>query len=153
MNEFANGDTPTRIVVHVELLAAPEGHNTSGIVHNKVEIPVIMQISKSWTFCVSVTIPQRISTQDLTGLRIDLDKGDNKIFTFEVKLETPHGVDVKEFQHISPVGYIKGFATYTFSGEETRELCIEPKGLDESEMFSIIEVRQLWDILNQALGI
>ncbi|CAM9796441.1 unnamed protein product [Sphacelaria rigidula] len=68
-----------------------------------------------------------------------LYKGDERTRTFEVKLDNTNGVDDEDFDFTSG-GYTEGFEYYTLDSDETQELCIEPKGLSESEWFSVIEV-------------
>ncbi|CAM9446079.1 unnamed protein product [Sphacelaria rigidula] len=89
---------------------------------------------KSCEVCYTFDEPQ-----DIRWLKMALYKGDERTRTFEVKLDNTNGVDDKDFEFTSG-GYTEGFEYYTLDSDETQELCIEPKGLSESEWFSVIEM-------------
>ena len=80
-------------------------------------------------------------TQDIRWLKVALYKGEERTRMFEVKLDNTNGVDDEDYEFTS-CGCTNGFEYYTLDSDETQELCIEPKGLDESEWFSVTEVRQ-----------
>ena len=80
--------------------------------------------------------------QDILWLEMALYKGDERTRTFEVKLDNTNGVDDESFEFTSG-GYTEGLEYFALDSDETQELCIEPKGLDESVWFSVTEVREV----------